>query len=503
MLFRSRSEKGFVFSTVLGLVTICVVVAAVLLDDRYEIWKQAVRETDNVAILAEQDIARNIELYNLSIQAAVDGVSDPVVMAQEPAIRQSVLFDRAATARGLGSLLVLDENGSIVLDASSPVPRSGNFSDRDYFEVHKASSTDIGLYVSTPYQSRLRDGDWSIGLSRRVNHADGSFAGIVLGTMRLEYFKDLYSKIALGSGGSMVLANARGTLIVRMPFSETAIGKDISAAPVYMNFAAAKSGHYEATGLDGVSRLVSYRQLGDLPLIQIVGRPVSEIYESWWRKTIATGGALFAACGFVLILIMRLESELGRRATAEKTLSALAKIDELTRLANRRKFDEMLDFEWRRAKRDDTTFSLLMLDVDFFKPFNDNYGHIEGDKVLHILANCIQDNLHRSSDLAARYGGEEFVVLLPETECAGAMHIAQTIRDAVFDLRYPHVKSPYGIVTVSVGVACLRPQAFEDSYTLVQEADEALYAAKAGGRNRVVAALPRKPAKPSKIVRFG
>ena len=170
---------------------------------------------------------------------------------------------------------------------------------------------------------------------------------------------------------------------------------------------------------------------------------------------------------------------------AGEQLQTIANTDGLTGLANRRMFDMTLPKEWRRAIRAEMPIALLMLDVDFFKLFNDSYGHQCGDQVLRQIAECIGRNVRRPADTAGRYGGEEFVALLPDTEMAGVVEVAERICAAVADLDIPHRGSPIGRVTVSIGVAETRPALGESADPLVKEADEALYEAKRAGRNRV------------------
>ena len=165
-------------------------------------------------------------------------------------------------------------------------------------------------------------------------------------------------------------------------------------------------------------------------------------------------------------------------------------MDALTGLANRRAFQSELQHEWKRAVRSRTHLALLMLDADWFKLFNDRYGHVEGDEVLRRISNCIERAMRRPGDVGARYGGEEFVALLPETDLAGAMLIAERICVAVAGLDLVHEESPLGHVTVSIGVAVAEPALGGSETDLVRAADLALYAAKRTGRARVAAAPP-------------
>ncbi|MDA9400136.1 sensor domain-containing diguanylate cyclase [Bradyrhizobium sp. CCBAU 45389] len=169
-------------------------------------------------------------------------------------------------------------------------------------------------------------------------------------------------------------------------------------------------------------------------------------------------------------------------------LASLATTDGLTGLANRRAFDERLTDEWARARRDGTQLSLLLIDVDHFKKFNDHYGHLAGDGCLRALSRILSAHARRPADLAARYGGEEFALLLPNTGPDGCAEVAEAIRRALLDLAMLHAQNPPSrLVTVSVGAAASLPsETTADSSTLVAAADRALYAAKDSGRDRLV-----------------
>ena len=173
---------------------------------------------------------------------------------------------------------------------------------------------------------------------------------------------------------------------------------------------------------------------------------------------------------------------------AYKALEALAVTDPLTRLANRRQFDHGLAEEWRRGFREQQALSLLMIDADWFKSYNDTYGHPRGDSCLKQIAESAQDVVTRAGDLVARIGGEEFAVLLPNTTSEGAMEVAESICAALRQRKLPHRTNPVGYMTVSVGCATLIPGPGQHSSTLVQRADDAMYTAKRNGRNQVCCA---------------
>lgn len=170
-------------------------------------------------------------------------------------------------------------------------------------------------------------------------------------------------------------------------------------------------------------------------------------------------------------------------------LTKLATIDGLTGIPNRRSFDAALAREWRRLARADKPLSVVLIDVDHFKQFNDTYGHGEGDACLKAVAQALVGTLKRPSDMAARYGGEEFVLLLPEANIEGAKATAEAARAAVAALNIPHAQSSAAAhVTVSLGVAQIVPTDGPHPQLIVEAADRQLYIAKKGGRNRVQAA---------------
>lgn len=174
---------------------------------------------------------------------------------------------------------------------------------------------------------------------------------------------------------------------------------------------------------------------------------------------------------------------------ANQELQHLATHDKLTGLANRRYFDDYLDQAWRRLTQECTPLSLVLLDIDYFKAYNDTYGHLAGDACIAQVAMAIRRSIQRSANLAARYGGEEFAIILPNTNLAGAVHAAEQVRLEIAQAHLPHGSIPnHPYITVSLGIASTRPTLGQSPHTLVDQADQALYQAKQQGRNRYIIA---------------
>jgi len=176
-----------------------------------------------------------------------------------------------------------------------------------------------------------------------------------------------------------------------------------------------------------------------------------------------------------------------RLSDALDTLEGVARVDATTRIANRRRLDEVLEEEWQRAIRQRVNLSILLLDIDHFKSYNDHYGHLAGDECLRLVAEVVGHTLRRSGDIVARFGGEEFAIVLPNTDAAGALETAEKIQLAIRSAAIAHAATGKGVLTVSIGSATASPQREEPATALLAAADHALYQAKRGGRDRVEA----------------
>jgi diguanylate cyclase (GGDEF)-like protein len=482
-LTSSHAILGAVVIVALLMVAVC---AFVLFQSREDALNRAHETSRNLGIIAQHDIERNFELYDLSLQAVVKWINDPEVMNLPRKLRNGFLFDQAASASYLEPIMVLDSQGNVIIDSKTESPPKLNLSNRKFFEQLR-DHPDLGLYVSDPQSSKLQSAMTSIVLARRLSGSDGSFKGVVLIEVDTDYFRALFTTISLGPHSLVALLDRGGAILTRQPYARQAIGRNVSNLSIFKNFKADSEGFFSAVSqFDGEKRFYYFKNFSTLPFIIVIAEAEQDIYAKWEHRAVAISAMMAVLLAGLVALAFALIAQLQQRTQAEAKVALLARTDGITGLNNRRAFDEILNQEWRRAKRMQSVLSLLFMDIDWFKSYNDTYGHQAGDKALMAVAGAIAGVIHRPADYSARYGGEEFVVVLPDTGPDDARRMAEKVRLAVDSLGIDHVGSRYGRITISVGVATSTPASDGDANSLVRAADQALYGAKTAGRNGVV-----------------
>jgi len=482
------------FLTVTGLFSVA---ALLLWQMRTDAERHSQLTANSLVQVLGRDIARNVELYDLSLQAVVESFGRTDVAQASPELRQLILFDRAASAPGFAFLLLLDVKGVIVSGSDRSVPKGLDRSDTEYFRHFVDHPDDDGLHISPPAISRV-SGKQMIMLSRRLSNSDGSFAGVVVGGINIDYLRSLFASVDAEHAGTVTLYGPEGIVLMREPFDQSALGASVADTSSYQRMIAMRDGSFIGPAMLGDGeRNITFARLGTAPLTLSIAVAPSAIYAEWQRQALCMGMVLISLCGVTAVLTWLLRRELGRReqaetrlVTANAHLAAQATTDALTGLGNRRRFDEALAQEWDRAVRGRRPLSLIMIDADWFKGFNDTYGHQRGDEALRLIAGSIRAAANRASDMVCRVGGEEFAVILPEIDLAGAEVVAERVRAAVMGWGMPHAAGPHTVLTVSCGVASLPEILAHNAAALVAEADAALYVAKRVGRNQVRAAEP-------------
>jgi diguanylate cyclase (GGDEF)-like protein len=431
-------------------------------------------------------VQTDLVLASLTDWIQADGFSP----ALQPRLHKT-FARRVQSLEQLHGLFLFDKSGHWVVTSFDNLQEGDGVADREYFAFHQQNASLIA-HIGPAIRSR-QNGDWIIPVSRRVNDQDGNFQGVLLAGIKMSYFDKFFKSFSLDDKGEMALALSDGSLLARRPFDEAQIGRALSQESLFRHDPQAKDPDTAMIrSVDGVVRLYDHQHLQAYPLIVTVAMSEEAILADWYAKAfqsclivalVVTGICLF---GWVFVRQVRnserIEVDLRK---AQETLRLIATHDSLTGLANRRLFERALDIEFGRGARQRTPLSLILLDIDYFKRYNDTYGHVAGDHCLAEVAKVLKGCCHRKADLAVRYGGEEFAVLLPDTDLQGAMTLAGQIRQSLIDKHITHSGSPTGYLTVSLGCHAFVPSSLDSIEVFIQRADAALYQAKHSGRNCV------------------
>ncbi len=454
--------------------------------DREHEFERIRAETLNLAKSLTQHAQDTFELADALLVDVVDRVETGGTLPDAITRLDDFLVERVQPLQRIKALTIYGEDGTL-LSSSLPGHRGRvNIGDLAFFQHHRTMTN--GEWFVGPLIRDPLGGDWILTLSRRFNKPDGSFGGVVQASIPPRYFGNFFGRFDVGSQGTITLIHQNGTILSRYPYIERAIGSNVLIDPQFRN--ARGSGNYDyVSPIDGLTRIGGYQRNHIFPVgvVAAVGR--DEALARWNEEFVFRGSIIGLLILTIGSLGWTLAGALRRREHAEAELAVLATTDGLTGLANRRTFDRQLELEWLRAARQKTPVSLLLIDVDQFKAYNDIYGHQAGDECLRTIASTVSGAARRPGDVAARYGGEELAILLPGADEADAATIAEDLRAKVESLRVRHEANPPGcILTVSIGSATRIPSLDRSRIRpddLITLADAALYRAKQSGRNRV------------------
>jgi diguanylate cyclase (GGDEF)-like protein len=414
-----------------------------------------------------------------------------------------------------------------------------DISDRDYFKKARDSRD----FVFSDFLSAKSDGRPIIMAAYPVSAINAEEDSIVVAGINIDWMSKIMSNLGGRPGIAAVLIDSAGTVLAAPADQAGMIGQALDTVPLLSAIAEKAIGSDNAEGslsfvaADGLQRTVSFARipgtqsrliisideakvtaainreirtayllLGFVSLFVLLGaligaekliiQPINlmtgmakRFGQGDWSAR-AAGSRLPAEFVPLARAFNAMAAQLSERErellASNDRLTVIASIDMLSGLANRRGFQSRLDFEWMKAQQHDSELSLMMIDVDHFKLFNDTYGHPEGDVCLSRIGQALAAIAAETLGFAGRYGGEEFCLLLPNTNAGRALEIGETVRAAVQDLALPHCTSGYQTVTVSIGVASTKPNDVQRPGDLIEAADAALYAAKHRGRNAVV-----------------
>lgn len=432
------------------------------------------------------DLAQRIAQDGLA--AARQGQLHPLFTAKMRALPQ---------VRGI---FLYDAAGHMVATSDNALQANTDFADRDYYRYHR-DHNDANLHIGKVIRSRLT-GELILPVSLRINRPDGSFAGVLLESVVIDYFRHFYARFVIDDDSTLMMMLNNGTILYRHPYNERAIGSSIFATPLYQKHIGQQASGVMTGALNGqdAQKIYSFTHLQQFPVAITTGMSLDQALVDWRQDAIShlILVVIFLALLSLLAISfirqirrrMRVEEEL-RHAQRElrklnRSLEHLARRDGLTGLYNRRHFDLVLTDEFNRAVLSHDALGIILLDIDFFKQYNDLYGHVAGDNCLKRIGEALKALSLRHRDRVARYGGEEFIILLPQTDVAGAREVAQQVYEAITGLAIAHQASPTGSLTPSIGVYVGQPASGDESPSrMVSRADTALYQAKREGRNRI------------------
>jgi len=500
----SKEFSSVIFSAKIFVASVCALLLTLSVWSNWSAREDELNQAEGTASNTSRALAQHAEdtfkeaevvLVGISDRLEFDGRSTVALARLERFVRM-----QARQLPQLNGLIVIDQKGKWIVNSEKNLDPTFSSVDREYFIYHRTHPDKL-MHIGPAIRSRAT-GEWVITISQRLSAPDGSFDGVVLAAIDLSYFRKFYDSFDIGAKGALLLALDNGTMLVRRPLLSDSIGKSMVDTPIFRDYA---SKYADGVALirsrqDGVTRINSYRHLSRYPLFVSAALSQREILAKWQADALLHFSGLlvllmllgFFGSRLVLQITMRVKAEHEaneNRVQIEhlnETLQALAMQDGLTGLANRRCFDDEIVRELRRAVRSGQALSLIMIDVDFFKRYNDTYGHLAGDECLRELAATVKVAGHRPGDMVARYGGEEIVVLLPGCAAVAAVEIAKKILAAIEALAIVHSGNPAGVVTASAGVGVLENVANDAvPEAIIDMADKALYEAKSSGRNRV------------------
>jgi diguanylate cyclase (GGDEF)-like protein len=458
------------------------------LETRAEARKQIELDAANLARSVGQHAEDSFLLADSTLSGIATSLQDHGTGPRNLDLLNAFLHREAERSSRIHGLFVYDAKGNWIATSLPNVPANMNNADRAYFRHHR-DVDDALSWLGPPVRSRT-DNHWIITVSRRFNDANGKFAGVVLASIRADYFTEFYRGFDIGKDGAIALVSSQGVVYARAPDGDASVGMDIGKSTLFASMQAQQAGALTYTSpVDQVRRISGFRHGHPFPVIAVAALSEQESLAAWQHSV-----RLHALLTLVTIVLLAglgewLRRQLLERQLVQDQLESLARTDSLTGLANRRALDEYLDDTWPRAIRESAPLGLLLVDIDHFKAFNDTYGHQAGDACLRKVAEAVKRCARRHGDVAARYGGEELALVLPGCDPDALRMLAEAACRSVRELGIAHAESYTApVVTISVGAASLWPGRMgqdEGPASLVELADLALYDAKAGGRNRV------------------
>lgn len=537
----SSKRLGMKLKSLLGirgrLVLMALILVAPMMIDRVRVLEQTRNEQIQNAAAELRTIARNSATAEREVISSIEALLKSSAYIYSIASKQGrgCAILRASLQVDLPwikSLSVADTNG-VVQCSTMPSVVGIDISDRPFFknvmETHEFTLSDyfMGRGSKVP----------SIAAAYSTLAFDDRDPVIVISNINLDWLRKIIAFPEGRPGLQATLVDSNGTIVAERPERPERIGRPMDDLSLLDMIGTKTSGSLSMMSADGAKKALAFHQVDgtntriivrsdEATMLAAINGDIRQAYIQLAIIVLIALGGAWLASERLIIRPIRLITAMARRfgmgdwtVRATRTglpsefvplarafnimavqlagrerelvannnrLTVMASNDLVSGLANRRGFQSRLDFEWLKAEQTGAAVALLMIDVDHFKPFNDTYGHPEGDVCLGRIGEVLAAVAYEVSGFAARYGGEEFCLLLPGADTAEAMNVGQMVRTRIEALTIPHTGSEFGRVTVSAGVAHAQPSGVQEPIDLIEAADAALYQAKSGGRNLVV-----------------
>ena len=470
----------------------------------HESWHDTINQAQQMAVNLSLSQARQADdtllQTELSLREVQHQLQAQILTGVNGAALSQTMQELQSRLPQLHGLFYYDVKGKWIATSEEVVPKGINNSDREYFHFHRINPRD-SVHIGPVIRSRST-GELVIPVSLRVDDPAGGFNGVLLATIRVDYFRRYYSYYEMGPRDVLVLMLPDSTVLYARPMPDSYIGKNLSSSHLFQAMLAKqdKGGGQWRAALDGQARVFGFARSERYSLVVAAGYDKQSLFINWLKGQVEN--VLLDLALLLGIMLMgayilsqarrsvRYQQELTRLrdelTSANLSLENLAHADGLTGLANRRQFDLFLQQSLLDAAEKGLPVSLILIDIDYFKRYNDTYGHVAGDACLRAVASALKGLSLRSTDQVARYGGEEFAIILPGATAQDALTIADTAVKAVSAHNIPHNSSSIAAcVTLSAGCATFMPESDRpEAQALIEKADEALYLAKHGGRNQ-------------------
>jgi diguanylate cyclase (GGDEF)-like protein len=481
-------------ATLLTLVITLVVLLAAALESYLDY-----RDTETRSFATVADITRVVERQTQDTLSYVDHTLDAAanllrVSQSVGGVRQpevwKVLRAYCTSLIGCDSIWIIDATGKVITQTKDIDADIVDLSSKQFFQETK----EVGRrYIDVASVSSFRGQPILFNVSKPVYDAAGNLLAIIAVAMETSRLTSFYSLFGSFVEPTIGVYKGDGGLVARNPDMANYVGRSNSKSQVFTTLLRqAPFGNYDLlSATDGKRRLGAYRSIPELDLVVSADVDRQLAFMLWrahtTRRLVVVAGVLLLIWS-ALLAAYRTIAEHSLLKQENTYLDNLASRDALTGIGNRRLFENTLWRDWTKHVRSGSPLSLVLIDVDSFKQYNDHYGHQAGDRCLRQLAHTLEKCLQRREDFVARYGGEEFVAVLG-CECKAAVLIAENLRYEIEALQIPHDYTDVSkVVTASFGVASTESTYVHSADDLIAAADAALYTAKANGRNQVVAA---------------